>query len=809
MDAMAGIADNFVSAEIELLKTKAFNAARRLETPGEDPMRILEEQYEIGEAFLSLTVFDKGGAALSWGPSPAPEGLWGTEYLRRAFAGDDLITTSLYDPDGALVFYVCVPVGADRVLAAAVHGLFFSDLLSNFVIGKSGQIFLVDHEGTVLADTRKDRVLRRYNLIARAGADPAYKPAAELAGRMIRAEAGTGRYRIDGAMRVCAYRPVSGSRGGWALGIAAPLDESLPYGFRAGVLVTGGLCLLLGAAAAASIFIVRPYKKLAEFKVLAENSSRTKSGFLANISRGMRTPLNTIIGLSELTLGRGNLEEDAFVNLEKVHDSGVTLLGIINDIMDMTKIESGGFELVPAPYDLASLINDTVNLNLMRIGAKPVSFHLKVDETLPGRLAGDELRVKQIFSNLLSNAFKYTKQGSVEWSLTGMQDGRDVWLVSTVKDSGAGIRAEDRERLFSGYGWADMEKSPKTGGSGVGLALTKKMVEMMGGDITVESVYGLGSIFTVRIRQGSVDAAALGAEVAASLRNFRYVERRRERAAKLARAHIPYAKALVVDDTITNLDIARGMLLPYGMRVDCVTSGPAAIDLIRKAEVRYNAVFMDYMMPGMDGIEAVRLIREEIGSDYARTVPIIALTANAMPGSEKMFLQNGFQAFLPKPIDILRLDSIINRWVRDKEQEAAPPRAEPPPDKAPEQTSAERFFLVDKEIEGFDFQQGLKLFSGDQKFYREIVESWMRNTPPLLEKIRGCTQETLDDYRILLHGIKSSSYAIGAQAIGEGAQALEKAAKTGNLFFINEYAEDFVCAVRKLIDELSAVLRGH
>jgi CheY-like chemotaxis protein len=474
----------------------------------------------------------------------------------------------------------------------------------------------------------------------------------------------------------------------------------------------------------------------------------------------------------------------------------------------MSKIESGKFELVPASYDLASLVNDTVNLNIMQIGSKPISFHLQIDETLPARLVGDDLRVKQIFNNLLGNAFKYTKRGTVEWSLTGMRDGRNVWLVSTVKDSGAGIRAEDREKLFSGYSQVDMDRGRKIEGAGLGLALTKKMVEMMGGDITVESVYGLGSVFTVRIRQGCADGDCLGAEVAGSLRNFRYTERRRGSISKLVRAHIPYARVLVVDDSVTNLDVARGMLRPYGMRVDCVTSGAEAIDLIRRAEVRYNAVFMDYMMPAMDGIETVRVIREEIGSEYARTIPVIALTANAMPGNEKIFLQNGFQAFLPKPIDSMRLDSLINRWVRDKNQETGQPCAAPPPDTPAEETGAGLVSLVhDKKIDGFDFQKGLKLFSGDEKFYQEIVESWVRNTPPLLEKIRGCTEENLDDYRILVHGIKSSSYAIGAQAIGEGAQALEKAAKTGNLFFINEYTGEFVSAVRKLIDELSAVLR--
>jgi signal transduction histidine kinase/CheY-like chemotaxis protein len=576
-------------------------------------------------------------------------------------------------------------------------------------------------------------------------------------------------------------------------------------GMEAGILYAGGLCLFLGIAAAraALVFVVHPYEKMARCKMRAENSFRTMNGLFSVMRHEMRPPLNTVIGLSQLTLSCGNLEEDAVVNLEKVHDSGVRLLGIINDILDMAKIESGEFELVPAPYDLAGLLRDTLSLKPMQIDSGSVSFHVRIDETLPARLVGDSLRVKQIFRNLLGNAFTHTTQGAVEWNLGGAREGPHVWLISTVKDSGAGLRAEEKENLFSGFCLADMEGGRKTGDAG--LALTKKMIEMMGGDITVESVYGLGSVFTARIPQGWLDADCLGAQAAGSLKNFRYTERRRGSLSGLTRAYIPHAKVLVVDDNATNLDVARGMLRPYGMRVDCVTSGPAAIDLIRRAEVRYDAVFMDYLMPGMDGIEAARVIREEIGSGYARDIPIIAFTANMLPGGEKKFLRNGFQDILSKPIDIMRLDSLINRWVRDNAREADGPR--PAPDRQPEETLAGPFPLVHNRIEGLDFQKGLTLFSGDEKFYREIVESWMRTTPPLLERIRECTQETLDDYRILVHGIKSSSYAIGAQAIGEGAQALEKAAKTGNLFFINEYAGEFICAVRKLIDELSAVLR--
>jgi CheY-like chemotaxis protein len=195
------------------------------------------------------------------------------------------------------------------------------------------------------------------------------------------------------------------------------------------------------------------------------------------------------------------------------------------------------------------------------------------------------------------------------------------------------------------------------------------MLELMGGDISVESEYGKGSTFIVRFRQGGTNSDVIGKETAQNLAEFRYFVRRRNKNERLVRAYIPYAAVLVVDDIATNLDVAKGMMKPYGMTVSCVKSGPAAIALIRKGEPKYSAIFMDHMMPDMDGIEAARIIREEIGTDYARNIPIIALTANALVGNEELFLRRGFQAFLTKPIDIMRLDMVINDFVRDKKRE--------------------------------------------------------------------------------------------------------------------------------------------
>jgi signal transduction histidine kinase len=263
---------------------------------------------------------------------------------------------------------------------------------------------------------------------------------------------------------------------------------------------------------------------LLELKELAEKASQSKSNFLANMSHEMRTPLNAVIGLSELGLGEEDLREDVRDNLEKIYSAGMTLLSTINDILDISKIESGKFELVPVEYDTPSLINDVITLNIMRINEKPIAFRLHINDELPANLFGDELRVKQVFNNILSNAFKYTREGTVDWTIDFERDDEGVWLVSTVKDSGIGIKKEDLLKLFSDYNQVDTKSNRAIEGTGLGLSITKRIVEMMGGSIEVQSSYMEGSAFTVRMRQDFVNDRRIGKKLADSLMGFTYTE---------------------------------------------------------------------------------------------------------------------------------------------------------------------------------------------------------------------------------------------------------------------------------------------
>jgi CheY-like chemotaxis protein len=336
--------------------------------------------------------------------------------------------------------------------------------------------------------------------------------------------------------------------------------------------------------------------------------------------------------------------------------------------LDLSKIGSGKFEIIPAEYSIASLINDSATLNSVRVGNKPISFKLEIDENLPSTLIGDELRIRQIFNNLLSNAFKYTQAGSVIWSIKIEQDGDGLWLVSSVKDTGSGIHESDLEDLFSEYNQADTKSTRNIEGTGLGLPIAKSLIELMGGTISVESEFGKGSTFSFRIKQEALaNSELIGSATAKKLAEFSYLDNKIDQGSKLERVQIPDANVLVVDDVPMNLELARSLMKPYGMRIDCVLSGVEAIERVRSEKIKYDAIFMDHMMPGMDGIEATRIIREEIDTEYAKTVPIIALTANVIVGNEDMFLHSGFQAFLSKPIDVFLMDDIINRWVCNKE----------------------------------------------------------------------------------------------------------------------------------------------
>jgi len=498
----------------------------------------------------------------------------------------------------------------------------------------------------------------------------------------------------------------------------------------------------------------------------------SKTAFLAHMSHELRTPLNVVIGLTDLILEDGRLDVSVANNLLKINNAGGTLLSIVNSILDFSKIESGKLEITPVEYFTASLLNDVSTVVITRLGEKPVKFNLDVEGDLPERLRGDDLRVKQILINLLTNAVKYTREGNIELSIRHTREGKTVWLDIGVSDTGIGVRENDLKKLFNDYVQVDTKFNRSIEGTGLGLPITKKLVELMQGQISAESEYGKGTTFRVRLGQGFVDNSIIGPEVVNKLRSFQYAEDKRIANKKLLRLDLSYARVLVVDDVLTNLDVTAGLLRKYRMQVDCLDNGPAAIQRIRGGNPVYNAIFMDHMMPDMDGIETADNIRA-LGTDYAKNIPIIALTANAIHGTEQLFYEHDFQAFVTKPIDMTELDLVIRKWVRDETRDDVPVISAP--------VYNDYYEQITIEIPGVDTKKGLSLYAGDTGVYLALLRSYVANTPGLLDKLRIVSKETLPKYNVSAHGLKGSSANIGAETIRETAFELEKISKEGNL----------------------------
>jgi len=534
-----------------------------------------------------------------------------------------------------------------------------------------------------------------------------------------------------------------------------------------------------------SIQLGKMNEQLTEALEQATTANKTKSAFLSTMSHEIRTPMNAILGIADIQLQNEKLDENIRVALEKIHSSGDMLLGIINDILDLSKIEAGKLELIDADYELPSLISDTVQLNMMRIGSKPIEFEVFVDENLPAVMLGDELRVKQIMNNLLSNAFKYTSEGSVTLSFTSapaMQDNK-VLLAVTVRDTGQGMTNEQVDKLFDEYSRFNMEANRTTEGTGLGMSITQNLIRLMNGNICVESEPGKGSEFIVYLPQGRVGGDVLGKEMADNLHRFRTIGRSEMKHVQIAHEPMPYGKVLIVDDVETNIYVARGLMTPYGLSIDAACSGYEAIDKV-KAGNEYDIIFMDHMMPKMDGIEATQIIRS---MNYVH--PIVALTANAVVGQADVFLSNGFTDFISKPIDVRQLNNILNKLIRDKQAPDVIKEARRQAAAKGEQTvSVAPQSAIDPSI--------AEIFVRDAAKAIAVLDAIVKN------KSYG-REEDMRTYIINVHGIKSALANIGETGLSATALKLEVAGREGNMATIESETPGFLVSLKEVMDKLT------
>jgi len=489
---------------------------------------------------------------------------------------------------------------------------------------------------------------------------------------------------------------------------------------------------------------------------IVEENSRAKSRFLAKMSHEIRTPISAVLGISEIQLNNSALSLETEEAFAKIYSSANTLLSIVNDILDLSKVEAGKMEIINDQYEVASLLSDVVQLNLAYLGSKKLAFNIDVDENTPAYLTGDELRIKQALNNMLSNAFKYTDKGSVNMKVyaeDGNQSGY-VNMVIIIQDTGRGMNEEQLKALFDEYSrFSDKDHRFETG-TGLGMSITHALLQLMNAVIDVSSESGKGTTVTITLPQKIVGPEVLGKQTVLNLRNYNTSALSAVKRLSFTPLPMPYGRVLVVDDVDANIYVARGLLALYYLQIDTCSSGIAAVEKIKNGEV-YDIIFMDQMMPEMNGMEAAMLIRQ---MDYTR--PIVALTADALVGQAEKFLQNGFDGFLSKPIQTVHLNALLHKFVKDVHPEEDAVVEVPPAASKPGQS-------IDEYFDNFMEASGI-----NDKIRRDII----RNRKNVMNEVNDAlAANDLKTAHRLVHTLKGLVGSIGEKNLFELAEQTEQA----------------------------------
>ena len=517
----------------------------------------------------------------------------------------------------------------------------------------------------------------------------------------------------------------------------------------------------------------------------AQEANVAKSQFLANMSHEIRTPINAILGMDELIL-RESEERNIMSYAEVIEGASTSLLSLVNDILDFSRIESGKMDIKPVSYRADEMLRDCYNMVCVRLFDKNIKLSFEVDEDVPSGLVGDEVRVRQCILNLLTNAIKYTPAGSVNVRVRGINH-YGFKLEITVVDTGIGIRSDKLDSLFDNFIRIEEARNRNIEGVGLGLSITKRLVELMGGEITVNSVYGEGSTFKIVIPQQICDIAPVGKI------DFGIAVNKPIRGYKVSFV-APEANILAVDDVETNLTILCGLLRKTQVKIDTVTSGAEA--LWKATQKKYDIIFMDHMMPEMDGIETFHKLRENTeGLNY--NTPVIMLTANAIHGVREEYIAEGFDEYISKPLRGDALEKLIIKFLKDTGKIIEDKQEEEEASGAKKQLKEFGSFL--------DVDTALIYCGDDIELFNEVAKSYISNnhTEKLIEYFEKADYE---NYRIKVHSLKSSSLSIGAVTMSGLATDMDAALKAGNINYALEHHQELMDQYMMVLDGLARLL---